>query len=292
MTFSSDRSVFLSGTLSIYTTNISDPGANLYSPLTLNFASILVNCSLVRNVIIQTGNANVNENIFAYLYFPVVEMSLVLTFCDEECHSRWPVDTLLAMKVGKRATEGCRGETKTDRLKIKKIRSEVSHWNWDNLKKFLFARQSLLLKLYIFIAWHAVASSSVVGTQLIVMRLIWHGLNNYLPASDWHSHKKGWVGLGSRWWHSTWPNWSISMLGRRCSTGGQHHTIYFTIYGALTHGHQLWHPEGLHAPPSCCAKVDDIRVSHPPCHGTPRKGRGRKAWNNNCNNSLVWKKVV
>lgn len=92
------RSVFLSGTLSIHNTNVSDPRANLYSPLTLNFASILVNCSLVRKGIIQTGNANVNEIIFAYLYFPVVEMSLVLTFCYEECHSRWPLDTLLAMR--------------------------------------------------------------------------------------------------------------------------------------------------------------------------------------------------
>lgn len=104
---------------------------------------------------------------------------------------------------------------------------------------------------------------SVAGILLIVMRLIWHGLNYYLPASDWHSHKKGWVGLGSRWWHSTWPNWSISMLGRRCSTGGQRHTIYFTIYRAQTHGHQSWHPEGPHAPEPRCAKVDDIRISHP-----------------------------
>lgn len=122
----------------------------------------------------------------------------------------------------------------------------------------------------------ATHTSSVVGIFLVVMRLIWHGLNNYLTASDWHSHKKGWVGLGSRWWHSTWPNWSISMLGRRCSTGGQHHTIYFTIYGAQTHGHQSWHPEGLHAPLSRCAKVDDIRISHPLSHRMPRKRRGKK----------------
>ncbi|KAK5867235.1 hypothetical protein PBY51_011746 [Eleginops maclovinus] len=61
------------------------------------------------------------------------------------------------------------------------------------------------------------------------------------------------------------------MLGRRCSTGGQHHTIYFTIYGAQTHGHQSWHPEDLHAPLSRCAKVDDIRISHPLFHRTPRK---------------------
>lgn len=127
--------------------------------------------------------------------------------------------------------------------------------------------------------------SSVVGILLIVMRLIWHGLNNYLPASDWHSHKKGWVGLGSRWWHSTWPNWSISMLGRRCSTGGQHHTIYFTIYGAQTHGHQSWHPEGLHAPLSRCAKVDDIRISHPLFHRTPRKRKRKK--NPHCIKSAV-----
>lgn len=133
--------------------------------------------------------------------------------------------------------------------------------------------------------------SSVVGIFLFVMRLIWHGLNNYLPASDWHSHKKGWVGLGSRWWHSTWPNWSISMLGRRCSTGGQHHTIYFTIYGAQTHGHQSWHPEGLHAPVSRCAKVDDIRISHPLFHRMPRKGRKKNTLYEICNNSLAWDRL-
>lgn len=66
---------------------VNDPRANIYSPLTLNFASILVNCSLVRAVIIQTGNANVNEFKFAYLYFPMVEMSLVMTLYNEECHS-------------------------------------------------------------------------------------------------------------------------------------------------------------------------------------------------------------
>lgn len=114
---------------------------------------------------------------------------------------------------------------------------------------------------------------SVVGIPLIIMRLIWHGLNNYLTANDWHSHKQGWAGLGSRWWHSTWPNWSISMLGRRCSTGGQHHTIYFTIYRAQIHGHQTGHPEGLHAPPSRCAKVDDIRISHPLLYRMPEKGK-------------------
>lgn len=118
--------------------------------------------------------------------------------------------------------------------------------------------------------------SSVVGMLLFVMRLIWHGSNNYLPASDWHAHKTGWVGLGSRWWHSTWPNWSISLLGRRCSTGGQHHTIYFTIYGAQTHGHQSWHPAGLHAPPPRCAKVDDITISHPLFCRKPRKKKRRK----------------
>lgn len=97
---------------------------------------------------------------------------------------------------------------------------------------------SFYVRCAVVLTMPAMHISSVVGILLFAMRLIWHGLNNYLPASDWHSHKKGWVGLGSRWWHSTWPNWSISMLGRRCSTGGQHHTIYFTIYGAQTHGHQ------------------------------------------------------
>lgn len=66
---------------------LNDPRANIYSPLTLNFASILVNCGLVRPAIIQTGNANVNELRFAYLYFPMVEMSLVMTLDNEECHS-------------------------------------------------------------------------------------------------------------------------------------------------------------------------------------------------------------
>lgn len=66
---------------------LNDPRANIYSPLTLNFASILVNCALVRTVIIQTGNANVNEFRFAYLYFSMVEMSLVMALYNEECHS-------------------------------------------------------------------------------------------------------------------------------------------------------------------------------------------------------------
>lgn len=66
---------------------VNDPRANIYSPLTLNFASILVNCGLVRPAIIQTGNANVNELEFAYLYFSMVEMSLVMKLYNEECHS-------------------------------------------------------------------------------------------------------------------------------------------------------------------------------------------------------------
>lgn len=45
------------------------PATNIYSALTLNFASILLNSSLVRSVIIQTGNANVNEFKLAYLIF-------------------------------------------------------------------------------------------------------------------------------------------------------------------------------------------------------------------------------
>lgn len=35
------------------------------------------------------------------------------------------------------------------------------------------------------------------------------------------------------------------MLGRRCSAGGQQRTIYFTIYGAQTHGHQSQAPPRL-----------------------------------------------
>lgn len=58
-----------------HTSQENDPRINIYSPLTVNFASILVNCSLVKSVIIQTGNVNVNEFIFAYLCFPFVEMS-------------------------------------------------------------------------------------------------------------------------------------------------------------------------------------------------------------------------
>ena len=30
------------------------------------------------------------------------------------------------------------------------------------------------------------------------MCLIWHGLNNHLPARAWHSHKKEWVGRGQQ----------------------------------------------------------------------------------------------
>lgn len=124
--------------------------------------------------------------------------------------------------------------------------------------------------------------SSVVGIFLIVIRLIWHGLNNYLPASDWHSHKKGWVGLGSRWWHSTWPNWSISMLGRRCSTGGQHHTIYFAFYGAQTHGHQSWHPEGRML---LCPAVPRLMTSEFPIRSSA--GRQEPREKTHCNKSVI-----
>lgn len=88
--------------LHTHTSWVNDPRANIYSPLTLNFASILVNCSLVRSAIIQTGNANVNEFRFAYLYFPMVEMSLVMTLYNEECHFWWPHDKLLAIKRPKK----------------------------------------------------------------------------------------------------------------------------------------------------------------------------------------------
>ena len=59
---------------------------NIYSALTLNFASILLNSSLVRSMIIQTGNANVNEFKLAYLYFPFVELSVVVMLNKGECH--------------------------------------------------------------------------------------------------------------------------------------------------------------------------------------------------------------
>ena len=63
-----------------------NPRENAHSHLTLNFASILINYSLVRKAIIQTGNANVNELILAYLYFSFVEMSLIMTLYNDECH--------------------------------------------------------------------------------------------------------------------------------------------------------------------------------------------------------------
>lgn len=117
------KSALLSERLSLRDTHISpvnDPRANIYSPLSLNFASILVNCSLVRRAIIQTGNANVNEFEFAYLYFPMVEMSLVMALYNEKCHCWWPPDTLPAIRRPKRSD--CRlqgGNKKGVVLKIK-----------------------------------------------------------------------------------------------------------------------------------------------------------------------------
>lgn len=99
LTFSADRDqLFYLTHQHSHISWANDPRANIYSPLTLNFASILANCCLVRSAIIQTGNANVNELRFAYLYFATVEMSLVMTLHKEECHSWWPPDMLLAIK--------------------------------------------------------------------------------------------------------------------------------------------------------------------------------------------------
>lgn len=202
-------------------------------------------------------------------------MSLVMTLNNEERQAWCPPDTLpVIRRPGKSNWQGWRGISSHAQNKepasICKCRKKKCAQSSvvAGTKRKRVALCSLPLPYY----------ACVAGMFLIVMRLIWHGLNNYLPASDWHSHKKGWVGLGSRWWHSTWPNWSISMLGRRCSTGGQHHTIYFTIYGAQTHGHQSWHPEGLHALLSRCAKVDDIRISHPLFYRMPRK-KNPIVWN-------------
>lgn len=50
-------------------------------------------------------------------------------------------------------------------------------------------RVSLRFEWLLFLL-HFQPSPSVVGAALVVTRLIWHGLNNHLPASDWHSHKK------------------------------------------------------------------------------------------------------
>lgn len=147
--------------------------------------------------------------------------------------SKWGAENLIM---------GCKGK---NIYWCEPIRAKRKHTPLCSLKSWLSFYCKMLLCIL-----RLQHTFQVVGILLIVMRLIWHGLNNYLPASDWHSHKKGWVGLGSRWWHSTWPNWSISMLGRRCSTGGQHHTIYFTIYGAQTHGHQIVAPWG-----SACSSV-------------------------------------
>lgn len=53
--------------------------------LPLSSASISVNYSLVSSGIIQTASANVNELLFAYLFFFFVEMSLIIMFYDDEC---------------------------------------------------------------------------------------------------------------------------------------------------------------------------------------------------------------
>lgn len=77
--------------------------------------------------------------------------------------------------------------------------------------------------------------SSVVGILLIIMRLIWHGLNNYLPASDWHSHKKGWVGLGEQMvtFHMT------KLINQHAGTQVQHrraapHHLFHHLQGTNT----------------------------------------------------------
>lgn len=48
--------------------------------------------------------------------------------------------------------------------------------------------------------------------------------------------------LRTRWEHSTWPNQSITAVGRRCDTAVQQHTISQSI----RHKHMVtnqWHPE-------------------------------------------------
>lgn len=50
--------------------------------------------------------------------------------------------------------------------------------------------------------------------------------------------------LQTRWEHSTWPNQSITSVGRRCSTAVEQHTISQSI----GHKHMVtnqWHPEDL-----------------------------------------------
>lgn len=123
--------------------------------------------------------------------------------------------------------------------------------------------------------------SSVAGILLIIMRLIWHGLNNHLPASDWHSHKKGVSGTRGRaeggeqmvTFHMT------KLINQHAGTQVQRrraaaHHLFHHLRGTNTWAPIAGTPEARRAPPSRCAKVDDIRISHPLCHGTPREREG------------------
>ena len=75
---------------------------NIYRALIMNFASILLYSSLVRSMIIQTGNANVNECTLAYLYFPFVELSVVMMLNKGECQHDGPPDMLLDSETPRR----------------------------------------------------------------------------------------------------------------------------------------------------------------------------------------------
>lgn len=57
---------------------------------------------------------------------------------------------------------------------------------------------------------------------------------------EWRGEKNAL--LRTRWEHSTWPNQSITLVGRRCDTAVQQHTISQSI----RHKHMVtnqWHPE-------------------------------------------------
>lgn len=59
----------------------------------------------------------------------------------------------------------------------------------------------------------------------------------------WEKERKRNALRQTRWEHSTWPNQSITLVGRRCDTAVQQHTISQSI----GHKHMVtnqWHPEG------------------------------------------------
>lgn len=83
----------------------------------------------------------------------------------------------------------------------------------------------------------------VVKGKMFSLGLCLFSKPNYSPATACYSEmRKKNALLWTRWEHSTWPNQSITLVGRRCDTAVQQHTISQSI----RHKHMVtnqWHPE-------------------------------------------------